>query len=86
MENTNSSEQIIIEKRKRHQAYAAMDYLISVGTYFDFFSIDAFKLIESANYLAQKLNRPISTDLLFYLISIAIQVLSKKLNLVENSN
>jgi hypothetical protein len=54
-----------------------MDYLISVGTYFDFFSIDAFKLIESANYLAQKLNRPISTDLLFYLISIAIQVLSK---------
>jgi hypothetical protein len=31
-----------------------MDYLISVGTYFDFFSIDAFKL-ESANYLAQKI-------------------------------
>lgn len=65
MENINSSEQIILEKRKRHQAYAAMDYLISVGTYFDFFSIDAFKLIESTNYLAQKLNRPISTDLLF---------------------
>lgn len=65
MENINSSEQIILEKRKRHQAYAAMDYLISVGTYFDFFSIDAFKLIESTHYLAQKLNRPIDTDLLF---------------------
>jgi hypothetical protein len=52
MENTNSSEQIIIEKRKRHQAYA-MDYLISVGTYFDFFSIDAFKLIECKLFSAK---------------------------------
>lgn len=66
MENTNSSEKIIVEKRKRHQTYAAMDYLLSVGTYFDFFSMDAFKLMESTNYLAQKLNRPINTDLLFF--------------------
>lgn len=65
MENTNSSEKIILEKRKRHQTYAAMDYLLSVGTYFDFFSTDAFKLLESTNYLAQKLSRPINTDLLF---------------------
>lgn len=87
MENTNSSEQIIIEKRKRHQAYAAMDYLISVGTYFDFFSIDAFKLIESTNYLAKKLNRPISTDLLFlsyfYCNSSVFQVL-KSLEFQDN--
>jgi hypothetical protein len=53
MENTNSSEQIIEKKRKRHQAYAAMDYLISVGTYFDFFSIDAFKLIECKLFSAK---------------------------------
>ncbi len=66
MENTNSSEKIILEKRRRHQTYAAMDYLSSMGTYFDFFSTDAFKLVESTNYLAQKLNRPIHSDLFFF--------------------
>lgn len=60
-----SAEKIIAEKRKRHQTYAAMDYLLSVGTYFDFFSADAFKLVKSTTELALKLNRPIDTDLFF---------------------
>lgn len=65
MENTNSSEQILLEKRKRHQTYAAMDYLLSLGTYFDFFSPNAFQLVENANYFARKLNTPINSELLF---------------------
>lgn len=65
MENNTTTEKITFEKRKRHQTYAAMDYLLSVGTYFDFFSTDAFQLLERTSYLAQKLNRPIHTDLFF---------------------
>ena len=43
---------IIIEKRRRHQAYIALDYLISAVTYFDFFSSDAFTVIKKARYLS----------------------------------
>jgi hypothetical protein len=64
-EELSSSEKIISEKRRRHQTYAAMDYLLSLGTYFDFFSKDTFRLVESASYLAKKVDRPIDTDLLF---------------------
>jgi hypothetical protein len=73
MENTNSSEQII-RKTKTPPSVCCYGLFNICRKYFDFFSIDA--KLESANYLAQ-INRPISTDLLFYLISIAIQVLSK---------
>ena len=46
-------EKIVIEKRRRHQAYMALDYLISATSYFDFFSSDAFTIIKKAKYLSQ---------------------------------
>jgi hypothetical protein len=65
MTNLDSSEKILIEKRKRHQTYMALDYLLSVGTYFDFFSTDAFNIIKNAKYFAQLENKSVNTDLLF---------------------
>jgi hypothetical protein len=46
-------EKIIIEKRRRHQTYVTLDYLISAVSYFDFFSCDAFTIIKKAKYLSQ---------------------------------
>lgn len=46
-------EKILIEKRKRHQAYTALDYLLSLTTYFDFFSTDAFQIAKDAKNFAQ---------------------------------
>ena len=33
-------EKIKLEKRRRHQAYTALDYHLSLTTYFDFFSFE----------------------------------------------
>lgn len=41
------------EKRKRHQIYATMDYVLSVTTYFDFFSADAFEMVVRATDLIE---------------------------------
>lgn len=49
--NQEISNKIKLEKRKRHQAYTALDYFSSVLSYFDFFSVDAFKIITHAKYL-----------------------------------
>lgn len=65
MTNLDFSEKILIEKRKRHQTYMALDYLLSVGTYFDFFSTDAFNIITNAKHFAQLTNKSVSLDLLF---------------------
>ena len=46
-------EQIKSEKRKRNQAYYALDYLLSRITYFDFFSADAFEIAKYSKYFAQ---------------------------------
>jgi hypothetical protein len=48
-----TAEKIVLEKRRRHQAYMALDYLLSAVTYFDFFSLDAFKIAKSGKYTAQ---------------------------------
>lgn len=59
-----TSEKILIEKRRRNQAYMALDYLLSAITYFDFFSSDAFKIVKNAKYLAQICNTSVTSELL----------------------
>jgi hypothetical protein len=58
------SEKILIEKRRRHQTYMALDYFLSAVTYFDFFSSDAFKIVKNAKYLAQICEKSVTTELL----------------------
>ena len=58
------SEKIVLEKRRRNQAYMALDYLLSAVTYFDFFSSDAFKVVKNAKYLAQLCNKNVTSELL----------------------
>lgn len=65
MENLQLLEKIAIEKRRRHQTYMALDYLLSINTYFDFFSPEAFKIIKNAKYLAQQSNKSINNDWIF---------------------
>ena len=59
-----TAEKIVIEKRRRNQAYMALDYLLSAVTYFDFFSADAFKVVKNAKYLAQICNTNVTSELL----------------------
>ena len=58
------SEKILIEKRRRYQAYMAMDYVLSPVSYFDFFSLDTFQIVKRAKYLAQLCNKNVTSDLL----------------------
>jgi hypothetical protein len=44
---------IELERRRRHQAYTALDYHLSLTTYFDFFSFDTFQIAKDAKYLTQ---------------------------------
>ena len=58
------AEKIVLEKRRRHQAYMALDYSLSAITYFDFFSSDAFKVAKNAKYFAQICNKNVTSELL----------------------
>lgn len=58
------AEKIVLEKRRRHQAYMALDYSLSAITYFDFFSSDAFKIARHAKYYAQICNKSVTSELL----------------------
>ena len=60
-------EKIELEKRRRHQVYSLLDYVLSVLTYFDFFSQDAFLIIKRSKNLAQacRLKQLTSEFLLF---------------------
>jgi ATP-dependent Clp protease ATP-binding subunit ClpA len=58
------SEKILIEKRRRHQTYMALDYFLSAVTYFDFFSSDAFKIVKNAKYIAQICEKSVTSELL----------------------
>ena len=59
-----TAEKIVLEKRRRNQAYMALDYLLSGVTYFDYFSADAFKVVKSAKFLAQVCNTNVTSELL----------------------
>lgn len=55
---------IELEKRKRHQTYLALDYLLSSLTYFDFFSSETFNIVKSAKYLAQICKKNVTSEFL----------------------
>lgn len=57
-------EKILIEKRRRHQTYMALDYFLSAVTYFDFFSSDTFKIVKNAKYLAQICDTNVTSEFL----------------------
>jgi len=52
-----TKEKIKIEKRKRYQVYTSLNYLMSAVSYFDFFSLDTFKISKKAKYIAQSFNK-----------------------------
>jgi|TARA_B110000971_G_C19947498_1_gene471744 hypothetical protein len=56
--NKTPEEQIELEKRRRHQIYMLLDYVLSVVTYFDFFSHDTFTIVKRAKYWAAACKRP----------------------------
>lgn len=52
-QNFSFEEKIKNEKRRRNQIYIALDYLLSILSYFDFFSFDAFIIAKRSKYLAK---------------------------------
>ena len=60
-----TAKKIESEKRKRHQLYNTLDYVLSNTTYFDFFSKDCFSVIKNAKIFAYLFSRSkLTTDLL----------------------
>jgi hypothetical protein len=57
IDSLNIKEKIKIEKRKRTQVYAALDYLKSHTNKFDFFSFDSIQILRHANTIAKKFNQ-----------------------------
>ena len=56
---------IELERRRRHQAYTALDYHLSLTTYFDFFSFDTFQIAKDAKYLTQiEKGKNVTSDIL----------------------
>lgn len=49
--NKTKDEKILEEKRRRHQIYILLDYILSNSTYFDFFTSDAFQILIFTKYL-----------------------------------
>jgi len=47
-ENLSKEKKIQTEKRRRNQIYQTLDYVLSIVTYFDFFSFDSFQIINRA--------------------------------------
>jgi hypothetical protein len=62
MEERNK--QIRLEKRKRNQAYTAMNYFLSPVTCFDFFSKDTFEILNGAKLLAKNENQKVNMEFL----------------------
>ena len=74
-------EKIKLEKRRRHQAYTALDYHLSLTTYFDFFSFDTFQIAKEAKYLTQiKKEKKVTSDILL------LSFFSKHLKIAEILN
>ena len=57
----NQEDMISVEKHKRLQIYTSLDCLLSVITYFDFFSYDAFKIAKDSKIFAEALEKNIVT-------------------------
>jgi hypothetical protein len=83
-----TEEKIEFEKRRRYQAYMKMDYLLSVVSYFDFFSLDSFKIAKKSKELSQVLQKKIITSdfllLPFFDCNPEIKKLLEKYEINEN--
>lgn len=79
---------IILEKRRRNQSYQTLNYLISLTTYFDFFSKDAFDLAKVAKYFTQLSGKKrVNSEFLvlaFFNITLTNPELFKNYNLTKN--
>ena len=53
---TNKNNKLLIETRARNNIYLLLDYNISLNSYFDFFSIEAYNMIILSKYLSNKSN------------------------------
>lgn len=58
----SKNDKIELEQRRRNQIYMKLDYLLSVITYFDFFSLDAFKTIRIAKEISKIYNSKVVTS------------------------
>ena len=60
--SSSVDEQIRFEKRRRNQAYKALDYILARVSYFDFFSSNAFTLALYSKYFTQLYTKKIVTS------------------------
>lgn len=65
--DTKIQTQILQEKNRRYQAYTTLDYLLSTHTYFDYFSLDAFTILNNAKVLMKKYKKEKLTSDIFML-------------------
>jgi hypothetical protein len=83
------SKKVLLEKRKRHQAYITIDYLLGFLTYFDFFSNDTFQILKNSVFFSKLVGKnTITSDVL--LISLLddkfeLSKVLKEYNLVQGS-
>lgn len=57
-----NEEKIEIEKRRRYQIYTLLDYVLSMVTYFDFFSNDTIKITKKSKLLAKACKNKVFTS------------------------
>lgn len=55
-ENISKSKKIESEQRRRNYVYQNLDYFLSAITYFDFFSLDNFKIFNGSKNIAKSYN------------------------------
>ena len=82
------SEQINLEKRKRYQTYMALDYMLGVVTYFDFFSLTTFNIVKRAKHLAQICENNVTSELLllpFFKYSSDVSKIFQDLGITEST-
>ena len=51
-ENISINKKIESEQRRRNQVYQSLDYLLSIVTYFDFFSLNSFKVLKATKEIS----------------------------------
>jgi VanZ family protein len=56
-ENLSKDEKIDQEKRRRYQLYNNLDYLLSLVTFFDFFSIEVINVLKNSKQISKFLNK-----------------------------
>ena len=60
-ENISKNKKIEAEQRRRNYVYQFLDYFLSVISYFDFFSLDSFKILKNSKNLSTFYNSELVT-------------------------